>query len=69
MEGEKGADGNVAEMALACVEVVDQVAAGRLDGLGRPGCVSHAAPCTAAYTASKCVGRLDCQPLARKQAS
>jgi hypothetical protein len=41
MEGEKRADGNVAEMPLACVEIVDHVAARRrLGGLGRPGCVS-----------------------------
>ena len=41
MEGEKRADGNVAEVPLAGVEVVDQVAARRrLGGLGRPGCVS-----------------------------
>jgi hypothetical protein len=41
MEGKKRADGNVTEMRLTRIKVVDQVAAGRrLDGLGRPGCVS-----------------------------
>jgi hypothetical protein len=41
MEGEKRPDGNVAEMRLAGVEVMDQIAARRrLGGLVRPGCVS-----------------------------
>jgi hypothetical protein len=42
MKGEKRTDGDVTEVRLAGVEVVDQVAAGRrrLGGLGRPGCVS-----------------------------
>ena len=40
MEGEKRADGDVTEMRLARIKVVDHVAARRLGGLGRPGCVS-----------------------------
>ena len=41
MEGEKRADGDVTEMRLARIKVVDHVAARRrLGGLGHPGCVS-----------------------------
>jgi hypothetical protein len=70
MEREKRADGDVAEMPLAGVEVVDQIAARRrLGGLGRPWLCIHAEPCTAAYTVSECVSRLGCPPLVRKQAS
>ena len=40
MEGEKRADGDVTEMRRARIKVVDHVAARRLGGVGRPGCVS-----------------------------
>ena len=42
VEGEKRADGDVTEVRLARIKVMDQVAAARrrLGGLGRPGCVS-----------------------------
>ena len=41
MEGEKRTDGDVTEVRLARIKIMDQVATrGRLGGLGRPGCVS-----------------------------